>query len=131
MDFLPQDLINSFDIYTEMQTRHLDALQDQEPDLETMNFERSRNFAELEHKLRHLLLQMHTPAFSDEIRSDMAQACNRRIQELLDQDARITENIHRHKEILSGRMQELKKGKTAVTGYGAGLKAKTLVRLSG
>lgn len=131
MDFLPEDLLNSFDTYTEMQGKHLEALQALEPDIETMNFERSRNFAELEHRLRHLLRQMRTPAFSDEVRSDMAQACNRRIKALLDRDAKITEGICRHKDMLSRRMQELKKGKTAINGYGAGLKSKTLVRLSG
>lgn len=131
MDFLPQDLLNSFDVYTQMQGEHLKALKAPEPDIETMNFERSRNFAELEQQLRSLLRQMQTPAFSDEVRADMAQACNRRIQTLLDRDAIITEGIRQHKTTLSRQMQELKKGKTAVNGYGAATQGRALVRLSG
>lgn len=131
MDFLPEDLIKSFDAYTQMQGKHLEALQTPEPDIEAMNFERSRNFADLEQQLRSLLHQMRTPVFPDEVRTDMAQACNRRIRSLLDKDAEITDGIRLHKAKLSRHMQELKKNQTAMKGYGAGSQGRVLVRLSG
>ncbi|TWI72380.1 hypothetical protein LZ24_01522 [Desulfobotulus alkaliphilus] len=131
MDFLPETLINSFDTYIRMQQNHLLSLEKAEPDMESMNFERSRNYAELEQELRYLLRQIQTPAFNDETREEMVTACNHRIRAIMDTDAIITEKIRQHKETLSKKMQEMKKGKTAISGYGAGLKGKTLVRLSG
>ncbi|TYT76286.1 flagellar protein FliT [Desulfobotulus mexicanus] len=131
MDFLPETLINSFDTYIRMQKNHLLNLEMPEPDMENMNFERSRNYADLEQELRNLLRQIQTPAFNDETREEMVTACNRRIRAIMDTDARITEKIRQHKEELSKKMQEIKRGKTAVSGYGAGIKGKTLVRLSG
>ncbi|MCW7752385.1 hypothetical protein OOT00_00095 [Desulfobotulus sp. H1] len=131
MDFLPENLLNLFNRYTEMQEQHLEELTKPETDMESMNFERSRNFAALEQELRHLLRQMQNAAFSDEVKEEMATACKQRIGSLLETDTLITEKIQKRKEDVSRQLREMKKGQHAMAGYGSGFKAKTLVRLSG
>lgn len=132
MELLPEELIRCFDQYHEMQEAHLGHLAGENPDIEQMNFERSKTYADLEGNLRSFLLQITTPAFTEEIRQDIALACNRRIATLLERDADIEKGIRSYRTLLSGKMQALRKGKTAVAGYGNAVSGQhRLVRLSG
>ena len=130
MDFLPEDLIRSFDSYEAMQAEHLEALAGDAPDIETMNFERKRNFAGLHTGLQSLLGQMQGPQFPEETREEIRNACNRRITAILETDSRIEEGIRHHRERASRTLANLRKGKTAIRGYAGSTNSQSLFRLS-
>jgi hypothetical protein len=101
--------------YEAIQKAHLDKLKILEtPDLKEMKHERRLVANDLKSALTQLIKNTHT-VLKDKI--SIPDDIEKSLSRITEVDNIITQEIKRHQERLIKRMNQLKKGKTAVQGY--------------
>lgn len=106
-----------FTDYEEMQTRHIRSYaEDLNPDIEKQNFERDKIFENLKNDLTNVLHMINNKN-TDNNRTEVAHACQERIQSLLDQDRLLMDRLIHYREGLIRHLKKMGHGKRALKGY--------------
>lgn len=118
MNSLPENLKKALDEYESMQTKHLDALEnDREPDLKKFNFERSKAFENLKIELHPVLLMTKGSNVTD-VSLETFDQCKARIATIIERESRISVRIRKYRDEIQCLMKKMSHGKRAIAGYG-------------
>ena len=123
MDHQKQQTEEAVTAYEQMQLRHFKALAGTElPDLNAMNEERDKTFANLQNQVENLMANAGSKDKKDIV--VVLSEYEDRLNKISQLDAQIEKRIKEHQTRLRGLMLGLKRGKTAMGGYG-GINTKT------